>query len=177
MKIQAKDILISLLITLFTLAILEVFSTAFLPVIGIENYRLSFHILVILYLGFKLETPTLAVLVFVIQYFHSFFSIEGWAMGTFAGVLICMLIGYLKDLIHFSTTGMTILVNQIFQTAWFIIVSGLIYLKTGNSAYILEKLWKFLPESIALSLLSPLLFMLLDRIWKLDHESLLKEQS
>lgn len=165
------------MITLLILILLEVFSTAFLPVIGIENYRLSFNILIILYLGFKLESPALAILVFIIQYFHSFFSIEGWAMGTFAGVLICMLIGYLKDLIHFSTTGMTILVNQIFQTAWFIIVSGLLYIKTGSSEYILQKLWKFIPESLVLSLLSPLLFLLLDRIWKLDHENLLKEQS
>ncbi len=158
-------------ITLLILVVLEIMSTAFLPVMGLTKYRIPFNVLIILYMGFKLETPYTSILILILQYTHSFFSIEGWEIGAVAGVMICFIISYLKDLLHLSSSVITIFVTQIFQTLWFIIVSSLIYLKTDDFTYITQKFWRFLPESIVISLLAPILFSILDAIWKTEGES------
>jgi len=158
-------------ITLLILIVLEILSTAFLPMIGLTKYRIPFNILIVLYLGFKLETPFVSIMILIIQYTNSFFSIEGWEVGTVAGVMICIVISYLKDLLHLTSSLITIVVTQIFQVFWFLIVSSLVYLKTDNFSYIVQKFWRFLPESIAISLLAPLLFSILDAIWKMDSDN------
>lgn len=170
MKGQVKDLLIPLFITLLILIVLEIISTALLPAFGIQKYIIPFNILIVLYLGFKLETPYLAVLILVVQYFHSFFSIEGWELGTIAGVFICIVISYLRDVLHFSSAAITIAVTQVFQVVWFLIVSCLFYLKTGNIAVLIEKMWRFIPESIVISLLAPFFFAIFDRIWGTSGE-------
>jgi uncharacterized membrane protein YvlD (DUF360 family) len=157
------------------LIVLEIFSTALVPMLGLTKYRIPFNILIILYLGFKLETPYTSLLIFVLQYTHSFFSIEGWEMGTIAGVIICIVIGYLKDLLHLSSSIITIFITQVFQFLWFVIVSVLLYLKEDNFSYIVEKFWRFLPESIAISLLAPFFFGILDVIWRTETDRSLGE--
>ncbi len=158
-------------ITLLILIVLEILSTAFLPMVGLTKYRIPFNVLIILYMGFKLETPFTSIMILILQYTHSFFSIEGWEMGTVAGVMICIIISYLKDLLHLTSSVITIVVTQMFQTLWFLIVSSLIYLKTDDFSYIAQKFWRFLPESIVISLMAPFLFSILDVIWKTEGES------
>jgi len=172
-KGQIKDLIIPLFITLLILVVLEIISTALLPAFGIQKYIIPFNILIVLYLGFKLETPYLAILILIVQYFHSFFSIEGWELGTIAGIFICIVISYLRDLIHFSSAAITITVTQVFQVVWFLIVSSLFYLKTGNMGILVEKMWRFIPESIAISLLAPFFFAIFDRIWGVNSEGML----
>lgn len=175
-RLKLSEVIPSLLITLLLLIFMEVLSSAVLPLFGITNYRLPFNILIILYLGFKLDSPLVAVIILCIQFVHAQFSVEGWAMGTFAGVFVCMIINYLKELIHFSTITVTIAVTQIFQLAWFVIVAGMIYLQTDNVSYIIQKFWRFLPESITISIIAPFVFLLLDRIWKPKARGLLGEE-
>jgi hypothetical protein len=163
-------------ITLLILIVLEIFSTALVPMLGITKYRIPFNVLIILYLGFKLETPYTSILIFALQYTHSFFSIEGWEMGTIAGVMICIVISYLKDLLHLSSALITILVTQMFQFLWFVIVSTLLYLKEDNFSYIVEKFWRFVPESIVISLLAPFFFGILDVIWRGEAQRSLGER-
>ena len=173
MKTNFKQILPSLLNTLLVLIIFEVISTTFLPLLGLSSYRLPFNILIILFMGFKLDTPYLAVMIFLVQYFHSFFSIEGWAMGTIAGIFVCTTISYLRDLIHFSTAVVTMFVTQMFQLLWFLIVASFIYIQLGEMDYVLNKLWRFIPESIIISLFAPLFFVLMERIWNIGGGGLL----
>lgn len=158
-------------ITLLILVVLEIMSTAFLPMMGLTKYRIPFNVLIVLYMGFKLETPFTSIMILILQYTHSFFSIEGWEIGTVAGVMICIIISYLKDLLHLTSSVITIVVTQVFQTLWFLIVSSLIYMKTDDFSYITHKFWRFLPESIVISLLAPFLFNILDAIWKSEGES------
>ena len=173
MRIQFKNIVPPLLIILLVLIVLEVLSTVLLPVIGPLKYRIPFNILIILYFGFKLDTPYLPVMIFMVQYVNSFFSVEGWATGTVAGVIICMAISFLRDIIHFYSAMMTILVTQIFQTVWFLIVSVLIYIRTDNIDYIVDKFWRFIPESIFISLIAPFFFAFFDRICKFPDSDML----
>ena len=166
-----------LVVTLLLLIMCEVLSSAFLPLIGLNHYRIPFNVLIVLYFGFKLDSPYTPIIIFCIQYFHSFFSIEGWEMGTIAGIIICISMSYLKDLIHFKSSIATIFVTQVFQFVWFVITSSLIYLKHENINYIIDKFWRFLPESIVLSLLSPFLFLIIGTIWSSRSGSLLGEDS
>ena len=77
-NIKIKDLLVGFIITSILLVILQVLSTAVLPILGLSNYRLPFNILIILFLAFKLESPFLAIFILIFQYIYSFFSVEGW---------------------------------------------------------------------------------------------------
>lgn len=175
MKTQLKDIVVPLLLTLALLFILEILSTTVLPIFGLQRYVIPFNILIVLFMGFKLQTPYLAVLILIVQYFHHFFTVEGWEMGTVAGVVICLLISYLRDVIHFSSAAMTVLVTQIFQCVWFLIVSILLYSRMGDMTFVIDKFWRFIPESIIVSLLAPFFFSILEKFWSGGEEASLGE--
>lgn len=173
MKIRTTDVVPRLFITILVLIVLEVISSAVLPLFSLNKYMLPFNVLIVLYLGFKLENPYLAVMIIVVQFFHSIFSIEGWEIGTIAGVLICVIISYLRDVLHFTNVVVTVFVTQIFQALWFVIVSFLLYIKIGNVQFIVEKFWKFIPESIVISILAPIFFTFFDKIWGVKDEGLM----
>lgn len=177
MNSQLKDLITPLIVTVLILILLEIISTVLLPIFGLKNYILPFNVLIILFLGFKVRTPFLSFIILVIQYFHGFFTIEGWEPGTIVGIFVCILIAYLKELIHFSSHIATMLVTQIFQSCWFVLSSGLIYMRTGNMDYIMSKFWRFLPESIIISILSPFIFSLLEKIWNTSDRGLLGEEA
>ena len=162
---QLKDIIAPISMTLLILLVLEIVITAIFPILGLQNYTLPFNTLIVLYIGLKLETPFIAILIFLVQYLHSFFSIEGWEIGVIAGVCICILISYLRDLLHFSSSLMTIFLVQSFHLVWFFVTSCLIYFRIHDLEHIWDRFFIFLPESMVLSLLSPILFSLLDKIW------------
>ena len=96
---QLKNLLVPLFITLLILIVLEILSTTFLPFFGLIKYRIPFNILIVLYLCFKLDSPHVAIFILITQYVHSFFSVEGWEMGTIAGVIISISISH--STIHF----------------------------------------------------------------------------
>ncbi len=175
MRVNTVEILPSLFITILILFLLEVLSTSVLPLFGLVNYMIPFNVLIILFLGFKIESPYLAIMILCVQYAHSIFTIEGWEMGTIAGVLICIVISYLRDLLHFSSNLLTIVTTQLFQFLWFLVTSSLLYLKLGDFGYIIQKFWRFLPESIVLSLLAPFFFSFLDKVWRVRGEGLMAE--
>ncbi|MAE58986.1 MAG: hypothetical protein CME69_08905 [Halobacteriovorax sp.] len=175
MRVNSIEILPSLFITILILFVLEVISVSILPIFGLVNYMIPFNVLIILFLGFKIESPYLALMIVAVQYSHAIFTIEGWEMGTIAGVIICVIISYLRDLLHFSSSILTIITTQVFQFFWFIITSSLLYLKLSDFDYIIQKFWRFLPESIVLSLMAPLFFSLFDKVWRVRDEGLMGE--
>ena len=72
-NIKIKDLLFGFIITSILLIVLQVLSTAVLPILGLTKYRLPFNILIILFLAFKLESPFLAIFILIFQYIYSFF--------------------------------------------------------------------------------------------------------
>ena len=171
MKYSALDIFLGSLKTCLLLIFLEIFTTAVLPSIGLVNFKPAFSVLIVLFLAFKFEHPFLPYLIFITQYVHSIFSIEGWAIGTLTGVVISLSLRYLKDLLDFSTAISTIIVVQIFQLAWFVVISLMLSIKLGTFASFFVLLWQFVPESFLLSAISPFFFILLDRFWRVDSSS------
>lgn len=170
MKYGLNEIVIALLKTLFLLILLEVFVSAFLPAIGLENVELAFNVLVVLYLAFKVETPLLAFLILIVQYTHSAFSIEGWAAGTIVGLIVVLSVKYLRNLLQFGSALSTIIVVQVSQVVWFGLLAFILSIKLGSFDYYLSLFGKFIPESFLLSLMSPFFFVLLDQFWKVREK-------
>ncbi len=175
MRLRLQDIVVSLFLTLIILAVAEIFMTTVSQLVGLERFRLQLNILIILFVALKLETPFLAIIIFIVQYFHSLFSIEGWAMGTVAGVLISVIVSYARDIIQFSNAVATMLIVQISQMIWFVIIAILMYIRSGSSDLVVDKLWRFIPESIVLSLLAPVVFNVLELLWKKRNQNILGE--
>lgn len=165
MRKNITDIIPSFILTLIILIALDIVCATLFPLFGMTNFRLPFNILIVLYMGFKLEHPILGLLIFVLQYSHSFFTVEGWAMGTAAGIIVWTIVSYVRDLLHFSSKIVTSFVTEVFQLIWFVLVAILLYLKLGQVDYILAKFWRFIPSSLLLSLLAPYFFSFLDRVW------------
>ena len=168
MRYSLQGIVLGFLKTAALLVILEIFSTAIFPALGLDDFKPSFNVLIILYLAFKLEVPFLPFLILSFQYIHSAFSIEGWASGTIAGIIIAMSVRYVKDMLNFSSAISTIIVVQIFQIAWFLIMAIILTLKIGDFSHFLSVFVKYIPESIFLSIISHHFFILLDRFWQVD---------
>ena len=161
-----------MIVTLLILIILEVLITAGFPAIGLKNFRISFSILIALYIAFKVESPFNAVLIMIVHLCHSLFSVESWEMGTFAGVLVSVIVQFVKEMIRLESFLTTAILVQIFQMVWIAITSLLYYIKLDNTDFIFFKLQNFVLESIVTSLLAPFIFVVLDKVWSLERQGL-----
>jgi hypothetical protein len=165
MRFSSIGLIKAMMLTIVLLMGLEIFSSTIMPMIGMSGIRLSFNVLIILYLVMRVPITPIPFCIMLIQMLHSLFSVEGWALGTIAGIVILMLMNYLKDLIHFSSGITTMITIQLTQLVWFIIMGIMMSLKFGDFSGIFDMLIRFLPQSIILSFISPIMFNLLDFIW------------
>lgn len=170
MKMRLSQMLISYAMTLLLLIGLEIVTSTLLPAFGWNEYRLTFNVLIILFLAFRLDSPAVPWLILGVQLVHSVFSIEGWALGTFAGLIVMLSANYLKELLQLSSAFMTMIIVQLFQIIWFFTVTVIICLKISDFSKFGMIIWNFIPGSIFLSLISPLLFVILGMIWKVTSE-------
>ena len=132
MKMRFSQLIISFFITLALLLGLEVITSTVLPAFGWQEYRLTFNVLIILFLAIRLDSPIVPWLILALQMIHSAFSIEGWALGTFAGLIVLASANYLKELLHLTTAIMTMFTVQLFQIIWFMTVTLIICLKISD---------------------------------------------
>jgi hypothetical protein len=149
---------------------LEIMTATLLPALGWHEYRLTFNVLIILFLAIRLDSPWVPWMIMGLQVMHSVFSIEGYAVGTLAGLIVMMSANYLKELLHLTTAFMTMLIVQFFQIIWFVTVTLIICLKISDFSKFGMIMWSFIPGSIFLSLISPLLFWILSRIWRVSYD-------
>lgn len=170
MKMRFSQMIISFFITLALLLGLEIVTSTVLPALGWQEYRLTFNVLIILFLAIRLDSPMVSWMILALQMIHSAFSIEGWALGTFAGLIVLTSANYLKELLHLTTAIMTMFTVQLFQVIWFFTVTIIICLKISDFEKFGMILWTFVPGSILLSLFSPILFWILGSIWKIPSD-------
>lgn len=171
MRMRLSQVLISFALTLALLIGLEIVTATFLPAIGWTEYRLTFNVLIILFLAIRLDSPAVPWMIMGLQVMHSVFSIEGWALGTLAGLIVMLSANYLKEILHLTTAFMTMVTVQLFQFIWYLTVTVVICLKISDFDKFGMILWSFIPGSIFLSMLSPILFWLLSNIWKVQQDS------
>lgn len=170
MKMRLSQLLISFAISMALLTGLEIITSTLLPAFGWHEYRLTFNVLVIIFLAIRLDSPLVPWMIMGLQMIHSVFSIEGWALGTLAGLIVMMSANYLKEVLHLTTAIMTMITVQLFQMIWYITVTLVICLKISNFDKFGMILWSFIPGSILLSLISPILFWILEQIWRVPSE-------
>lgn len=170
MRMRLSQILISFFITLALLIGLEIVTSTLLPAMGWKEYRMTFNVLIILFLALRMDSPLVPWLILGLQMIHSIFSIEGWALGTLAGLIVMFSANYLKEVLHLTTAFMTMLTVQLFQVIWYMTVTLVICLKISDFDKFGLILWSFIPGSILLSLISPVLFWMLGLIWRVPSE-------
>lgn len=170
MRMRLSQLLISFAITLAMMIGLEVVTSSLLPAMGWKEYRLTFNVLLILFLAIRLDSPMVPWMILGLQMIHSVFSVEGWALRTLAGLIVMFSANYLKELLHLTTAIMTMLTVQLFQIIWFVTVTVVICLKISNFEKFGMIIWSFIPGSILLSLISPILFWILSVVWKVPSE-------
>jgi hypothetical protein len=171
MKMRLSQLLISFAISLGLLTGLEIVTSTILPALGWHEYRLTFNVLIIIFLAIRLDSPTVPWMIMGLQMIHSVFSVEGWALGTFAGLIVMMSANYLKEVLHLTTAFMTMFTVQLFQMVWYLTVTIVICLKISNFDKFGLIIWSFIPGSIFLSLISPVLFWILEQIWRVPSDS------
>ncbi len=171
MRMRLSQILISFALSAALLIGLEVVTSTILPALGWHEYRLTFNVLIILFLAIRLDSPAVPWMIMALQMIHSVFSIEGWALGTLAGLIVMTSANYLKDLLHLTTAIMTMITVQLFQMIWYVTVTLIICLKISNFDKFGMIIWSFIPGSILLSLISPLIFWVLEQIWRVPSDS------
>ncbi len=157
-------------LTLVLMIIFEVITSSLLPAIGWFEYRLAFNVLVILFMAIRLNAPILPWLILALQLVHSAFSIEGWALGTLAGILVMILANYLKELLQLTSPIIAMLTALLFQIIWFTTVAVILCLKISSFEQFGTILWSFIPGSIVLAVLSPIVFSLMNLIWRVPAE-------
>lgn len=166
MRMRFSQLLISFGITLALLLGLEIVTSTLLPAMGWKEYRLTFNVLIILFLAIRMDSPAVPWMILALQVVHSIFSIEGWALGTLAGIIVMLSANYLKEILHLTTAFMTMVTVQLFQMIWYITVTLIICLKISDFDKFGMIMGSFIPGSIMLSLISPALFWLLETIWR-----------
>ncbi|HLT22298.1 MAG TPA: hypothetical protein VKZ84_02605 [Bacteriovoracaceae bacterium] len=171
MKMKLSQIIVALLMTVGLLVGLEIVTATLLPLFNWYDYRLTFHVLIIIFLAIRLDTPLTPWMILVLQLIHSAFSVEGWAIGTFAGIIILLSANYLKEVLHLTTALMTMITVQLFQIIWFVTVTTIICLKISDFSKFGMVLWSFVPGSFILSFIAPFLFWFLEKIWRGSSES------
>jgi hypothetical protein len=170
MRMRFSQLVFAFIVTMALILGLEIFTSAVLPAIGWKEYRLTFNVLIILFLAIRVDSPLVPWMILVLQMVHSVFSVEGWALGTMAGLIVLVSANYLKDLLHLTTAITTMFTVQFFQLVWFVTVAVCICLKISDFDRFGMILWTFVPGSILLSLISPIVFWLLEKIWRVPSE-------
>lgn len=170
MRMRLSQLFISFAISVGLLMGLEIVTSTILPAIGWHEYRLTFNVLIILFIALRLDSPLVPWMIMGLQVVHSIFSVEGWALGTLAGLIVMVSANYLKELLHLTTAFMTMVTVQLFQLIWYLTVTIIICLKISNFDKFGMIIWSFIPGSILLSLISPILFWILEQIWRVPSD-------
>lgn len=170
MQPRIGKLTLATLITLGLLVALEIATSALLPAMGWREARLAFNVVIILFMAIRVSSPLLPWFVMLLQLVHSAFSVEGWALGTLAGIFVAVTAGYLKEILQFSSAIATIIIVQIFQVLWYLLTVSVICLKLGSFEKFGLLFWNALPASFVLSLVSPILFGILGKVWEADDE-------
>jgi len=164
--------LFMMLKTVFILFLLDFLSATFLPTVSNYSFAISFNLIVITYLSLHLLPSYLPFIILIINLFHSVFSIEGWALGTFVGCLISYIILILREMMQFTSYLMISLLMLFVQMLWSFISGFTLSLKTQEWEWLIVYARHSIWQAVLLSLLAPLFFMLLNKIWsRKDDES------
>ncbi|MBP9674077.1 MAG: hypothetical protein KBD63_03205 [Bacteriovoracaceae bacterium] len=166
MDYRFKKMLLPLMITLFLLVSINFILSMFTIGNVLSTHTMQFNVVIIIFLCLQLKTPWLPILIFVIQFFHNAFTLDGWAYGTLVGVLLSFLLMIVKDVVNTENRVTVIIINQIFQIIWYLFMGTILWIQGISKGSFWHGFFVFLPGSFFVSLLSPVFFNFLNKIWK-----------
>lgn len=165
MQHNSKTFFISLIITTVLLVLSDILVSTSFPLLGLDSFRVSLVVLIVLYLCFYFNNILIAPLIAYFYMVHGIFSLEHWSIGALSCLLVSTLISFLRNLIHLNNFFVTFVFVQIFQTLIFILTRGMMYLKLDQGSFVTESIKFFIPESLVISFVAPFLFSVLHKIW------------
>ena len=168
---KISRLLFAFFFTVAILIVLEIFASSILPSLGWIDYKLNFNVLIVLFLAFRFTSPLFPWIVVALQLIHAVFSVDGWALGTLVGIVLSIVVVYVKEILQFSSFLLTIITVQVFQIAWYVLSFTLICLKLGSFEKFGLYFWNSFWGSVLLSLMSPFFFKFLDKVWAIEDDS------
>ena len=163
--------IISLLKTILLLFVIEILSSSLFPSLGLANSRIVITILFTLFFAIRIQSNFVPFYILIIHLFHSAFSIEGWAIGTFSGLSMALVLGFLRGKIQVNSYISTSLLTFVFHLFWLLISTTLICLKLQNFELFTNLYFKPLIGVVVVSVISPFFFIILENFWKKDLKS------
>ena len=158
MQHNSKTFFISLIVTTLILVFSDILVSTCFPLVGLENFRVSIVVLIILYLCFYFNNILIAPLIAYFYMVHGVFSLEHWSVGALSCLLVSILISFLRNLIHLNNFFVTFVFVQIFQILIFFLSRGMMYFKLGQGHFLSESSKFFVAESLIISVIGPIHF-------------------
>ncbi|MCB9094249.1 MAG: hypothetical protein H6621_04185 [Halobacteriovoraceae bacterium] len=174
MRYSTSELLSRALVTVLLLFVLEIISATVLTNMFSFRLRLSFAVLFCLFLSIYVQINFLPFLILIIQWVHSIFSFEGWALGSMIGIIFAVGLNYLKDIIHFGTYISQVIFIFISLSLWDIVRSLIIGIKLNSFEFLINHYLSDVVSNIILALASPYIFILLKVIWAENSQKALK---
>lgn len=147
---------------------MEVFVSSFIPAMISTFHLPQFMPIFILFLGVRWDSPYRPVYILLLNIIHASFSTEGWAIGTFLGVLLAWPLGSLREIVHFSSTFVLSIFSFFFHLTWFFLGTFVFAMKNDNYGLLKIYAVPILLKSVFLCLCTPILFKVLDSVWNGD---------
>lgn len=169
--ILRKSILSSFFYFIVLFLVLEISSSALIPAIFSSFYLPQFMPLFVLFIGIRWDSSIRPLLILFLNIIHGAFSVEGWAIGSFIGVLLSWPLGILREIIHFSSSFVLIIFSCIFYSLWFFLATFIFAMKNDQYHLIKEYTAIILIKSLLLAIITPLVFIILDKIWMGSSDS------
>lgn len=149
---------------------LEVFVSSVIPAMFSTFHIPQFMPLFVLFMGIKWDSPLRPIYILILNLIHASFSTEGWAIGTFLGVLLAWPLSYLREIAHFGSTFVLIIFSFLFHIVWFYLGTFVFAMKNDQYHLLGDYSLSILLKSILLALLTPILFKILDRFWMFNGD-------
>ena len=145
---------------------LEIISRTTIPALGFTNLLFPVHIIFIIFCGLHFNNPFLPFCILFIHILHNIFSVESWSYGTINGIVICLEINLLKNILNISAKTFIFMISVISTISWYLFNAIFIYIQSKNIIFSTQYIWNSIIEIIIITALAPFLLNVLNRIWR-----------
>lgn len=161
--------------TILICVVFDILFMIFFPLFSLKWVAISVTQVVIIFLSFSLSYSWLPYGIMLLQITHSLFSLEGWALGTFIGVVLCLIMSRLKAVVQFSGPISIILTTYFGQLAWCLLAGVLTSVKNHDWKFFQLFAMQSLTYGAFTALLAPFIFFLLRNIWLIPSNPFVDE--
>jgi hypothetical protein len=163
--LNQSNFLIKSLVTIGVFVIAEIcIASIFSFFIGVH---LRFFLLgvVCTYLSLKVQHARIPYLIFALCLSHSVFTSEGWAINTFIGILLYLVMSALREKVNLGSFFSLVCFYFISLFSWDLLRSIIWSMKSARISLIPEMISADILSNLILALITPLLVKLFASVW------------